>query len=146
LASNVAKEVEMKTSNHVGQIAISLIAVISLSACASQGGYRPTVDPYQDPNAASIDRDQYECGQLAHQASGGTATETVKGAVVGGLLGAAAGAALGAALGDPGTGAAVGAASGGFLGGTKQGLEAEEQYKHSYNNCMRGRGHRVINS
>ena len=118
-------------------------ALAFAAGCASQGGYQPTVDPYNDQRADSIARDQYECRELAKQASQ-TGKEVAKGAIVGGLLGAATGAAVGAAVGNPGGGAAIGAAAGGMGGGTYTGLSAEEAYKRSYQNCMRNRGHNVI--
>ncbi|NIQ02343.1 MAG: hypothetical protein GWM98_19725 [Nitrospinaceae bacterium] len=124
---------------------ILLIAAFLFTGCASQTGWRPTVDAYNDPNAANIERDMQECQRLAEQASGGTAKETGKGALVGGAIGAAAGAAIGAAVGSPGKGAAIGAAAGGIGGGTKEGLSAEEQYKRAFKNCMRNRGHNVVN-
>ena len=124
----------------------SLIAgSLLLSGCASQTGWTPTVDTYGDHNAARLNQDMAECEQLASQASGGSAKETAIGAGVGGLIGAAGGAALGAALGSAGTGAALGAAAGGIGGGAHQGLKAEDTYKQAYKNCMRGRGHNVIN-
>jgi hypothetical protein len=49
------------------------IGSILLTACASQGGWTPTVDSYNDPNAYRINQDMAECKQLASQASGGTA-------------------------------------------------------------------------
>ena len=41
-------------------------------------------------------------------------------------------------------GAALGAAAGGFSGGAYTGLGAEAKYKSAFNNCMSGRGHRVV--
>jgi hypothetical protein len=123
----------------------ALVAAVVFSGCASQTGWRPTVDPYGDPNAANIERDMMDCRYLAKQAAGNMAQETGKGALVGGALGAAAGAALGAAVGNAGQGAALGAAAGGIGGGARQGFGSEEQYKQSYVNCMRNRGHKVIN-
>ena len=120
------------------------IGSILLTACASQGGWTPTVDSYNDPNAYRINQDMAECKQLAGQASGGTATETAVGAGTGALLGAAGGAIIGAFAGSPGTGAAIGAAAGGFGGGAYKGMSAEDKYKSSYNNCMSGRGHKVL--
>ena len=120
------------------------IGSILLTACASQGGWTPTVDSYNDPNAYRINQDMAECKQLAGQASGGTATETAVGAGTGALLGAAGGAIIGAFTGSPGTGAAIGAAAGGFGGGAYKGMGAEDKYKSSYNNCMSGRGHKVL--
>jgi uncharacterized protein YcfJ len=124
---------------------IVFIGSVLISGCYSQGGWTPTVDSYNDPNAARISQDMAECKDLASHASGGTAKETAIGAGVGGLIGAAGGAALGAIAGSPGTGAAIGAAAGGIGGGAKQGLEAESEYKRAYSNCMRNRGHRVVN-
>jgi outer membrane lipoprotein SlyB len=123
----------------------ALVAALVFTGCASQTGWRPTVDPYGDPNAANIERDTMDCRYLARQAAGDMAQETGKGALVGGALGAAAGAALGAAVGSPGKGAALGAAAGGFGGGARQGFGSEETYKRAYINCMANRGHKVIN-
>ena len=122
-----------------------LCGSILLTACASQTGWSPTVDPYKDPNAARIPQDTAECKQLASSASGGTATKTAVGAGTGALIGAAGGAVVGAFTGNPGMGAAIGAAAGGFGGGAQQGFSAEDAYKRSYNTCMRNRGHNVIN-
>ena len=55
------------------------IGSVLLTACASQGGWEPTVDSYNDPNANRINQDMVECKQLASKASGGTATETAVG-------------------------------------------------------------------
>ena len=123
----------------------AILGSLLLSACASQTGWTPTVDSYNDPNAAHLNQDMSECQQLATQASGGVGQETAIGAGVGGLIGAAGGAALGAAMGNAGAGAAIGAAAGGIGGATKQGLGSEDSYKHAYSNCLRQRGHKVIN-
>jgi hypothetical protein len=39
----------------------------------------------------------------------------------------------------------IGAAAGGIGGASKQGFGTEEAYKRAYSNCMRNRGHNVIN-
>lgn len=119
-------------------------SVLLLSGCYSYGGWQPTVDTYKDPNVQRLEQDKVECQGLARQA-GSTGTEAAQGGVAGGVIGAAAGAAIGAAVGNPGTGAAIGAASGGIGGATMQGVGGEEQFKRAYINCMRGRGHNVIN-
>lgn len=116
-----------------------------LSACASQTGWTPTVDSYNNPNSGRLNQDMQECQQLASHASGGAVKETAIGAGVGGLIGAAGGAALGAVFGNAGTGAALGAAAGGIGGASKQGFQSEDRYKHAYNNCLRHRGHHVLN-
>jgi outer membrane lipoprotein SlyB len=123
---------------------IVIVAATLLSGCYSAGGWTPTVDTYNDPNAYRMNQDMVECQQLASHASGGTAKESAIGAGTGALLGAAGGAIIGAFAGNAGTGAAIGAATGGFGGGAYKGLSAEEQYKNAYNNCMSGRGHKVI--
>jgi outer membrane lipoprotein SlyB len=121
-----------------------LAVALTVGGCATMGGYRPTVDPYDDPHASRISRDEAECRELALHASGGTAKQSAIGAAVGGLLGAASGAAIGAAAGSPGTGAAVGAATGGLGGATYKGLTAEQRFKAAFQTCMRDRGHRVL--
>lgn len=125
------------------KIPFILMAVI-FSGCASYSNWQPVADPSNDRNAANLGVDTEQCRQLASQA-GSVGTETAKGVAVGGLLGAAAGAAIGAVAGDPGGGAAIGAAAGGIGGGTATGVSADDQYKRSYINCMRGRGHNIIN-
>lgn len=122
-----------------------LVGILLLGGCYSAGGWTPTVDSYNDPNARYINQDMSDCEQLATQASGGTAKETAIGAGVGGLIGGAAGAAIGAFTGNPASGAAMGAAAGGFGGAAKQGFSAEEEYKRAYSSCMRNRGHHVVN-
>lgn len=123
---------------------IPILALTLMNGCATYSGWQPVVDSRNDPNAAMIPQDTEECKMLAREA-GSTGTETAKGMAAGGLLGAAAGAAIGAAVGSPGTGAAIGAAAGGMGGATQQGVSGDEQYKRAYINCMRGRGHNVIN-
>jgi len=185
---------------------LTLLSVISVSGCATYGGYTPTVDDsvyrqnqqsyqspppqqlyqrqpvldkngkqvidqngnpvyqqvpvvdqngqpvYQQPAAQSnqpgpansVSQDTAECQQLAKNAAN-TGTEAVEGGLVGGLVGAAGGAALGAVVGNPGAGAALGAATGGIGGGAYSGLTADQKYKQAFNNCMRNRGHNVIN-
>ncbi len=123
---------------------VIILGAFYFSGCATQGGYQPTVDPYGDPRSDRIGQDLYECRSLALQASGGTAQNTARGTIIGGMIGAAAGAAIGAATGNPGTGAAIGAAAGGFGGGAREGFSSEDRFKYAYRNCMRNRGHNVI--
>lgn len=115
-----------------------------LTACASQTGWTPTVDPYNDRNAYRIDQDMSECEQIASQSTSAV-KDTATGAAVGGLIGAAGGAAIGAMTGDAGKGAAIGAAAGGIGGGSYKGIQSNDQYKNAYRSCMRQRGHNVIN-
>lgn len=124
-------------------VMVTLLAA-AVSGCATYSGWKPTYDTFGDPNVGRLSVDEEECRILAKEA-GSVGTESLKGAAAGGLLGAAAGAAIGAAVGSPGTGAAVGAAAGGLGGATQQGVSADEQYKRAFINCMRGRGHKVVN-
>src|SRR5262249_37542610 len=117
-----------------------------VAGCAEYGGYRPTVDTYNDPHPQNVSRDAAHCRELARQASGGTTAQAATGGRVGGLIGAASGAAIGAAAGggNAGRGAAIGGAAGGLGAGTYKGVEADANYKSAFRNCMRNRGHNVI--
>jgi uncharacterized protein YcfJ len=119
-----------------------IASAIVATGCATYGGYQPVVDTYNNPNAYRLPQDQEECRRIAREA-GSTGRETLKGAGVGALGGAAAGAALGAILGDPGKGAALGAVAGGIGGAGYQGMDADNQFRRAYINCLRNRGHRV---
>jgi outer membrane lipoprotein SlyB len=122
-----------------------LVATIALAGCVNQNTWSPTVDPYTDPNAARLGTDEAQCRQIATQSSGGSLEQTGKGAILGGLLGAAAGAAIGAAAGNAGMGAAIGAATGGFGGGAYEGAKTSKSFQQVFTNCMRERGHTVLN-
>jgi outer membrane lipoprotein SlyB len=122
-----------------------LVATIALAGCVNQNTWSPTVDPYTDPNAARLGTDEAQCRQIATQSSGGSLEQTGKGAILGGLLGAAAGAAIGAAAGNAGMGAAIGAATGGFGGGAYEGAKTSQSFQQVFTNCMRERGHTVLN-
>ena len=121
-----------------------IVGSILLTACAQVSGWKPTVDPYNDRNAQMIPQDEAQCDQLASQAAS-TGKETAMGAGAGALTGAAAGAITGAFLGSPGVGAAIGAAAGGFGGVAYKGLSSDDAYKRAFTNCMRNRGHNVVN-
>ncbi|MEM2159377.1 MAG: glycine zipper domain-containing protein [Candidatus Nitrosotenuis sp.] len=114
-----------------------------MTGCATYGGYQPTVDVAVDRNPQYIQQDIAECRELAQNASS-TGKNAVMGVGTGALLGAATGAALGAVVGNPATGAALGAAAGGIGGGANAGMDADNQFRRAYINCMRGRGHSVI--
>jgi len=124
---------------------IVLIFGLMLSGCASQSGWTPAVDTYDDKNAANIQKDKFECDELAKTSSSDTGEEVGKGALIGGALGAAAGATIGAAVGNAGKGAAIGAAVGGIGGGGITGWNQSESYKEVFRNCMKNRGHTVLN-
>jgi uncharacterized membrane protein len=124
----------------------AMVAAAMLGGCVNESTWSPTVDTYGDSRAQYLTQDTEECRQLATQAAGGSSTrKAVEGGAIGGLIGAAAGAAIGAAFHSPGTGAAVGAAAGGLGTGTVMGVRSNEQFKRAFDQCMRNRGHTVIN-
>ncbi|MFN8642615.1 MAG: glycine zipper family protein [Candidatus Binatia bacterium] len=120
--------------------------LVLLWSSASVAQWQPTVDTYGSSRAQYVNRDMEECRRLAQSAQGGGAVQQgVRGAATGGLVGAAGGAAIGAALGNAGRGAAVGAAAGGIGRGVGQASQADQAFRRAFSNCMRQRGHRVIN-
>ncbi|CAI8777617.1 glycine zipper family protein [Methylocaldum szegediense] len=123
---------------------VFLCTVLALSGCATYTGWTPVVDTYNNPNAYRLQQDLEECKMLAREAAS-TGTEALKGGAAGALLGAATGAAVGAVAGNPGGGAAIGAAAGGLGGAGYSGVSGDDLYKRAYINCLRNRGHKVIN-
>ena len=125
--------------------------MVLLAGCAttSQTQWTPTVDTYGNSRAQYLSRDTEECRALAMRASGSTSEQATQGAVSSGLLGAAGGAAIGGILGGSraslGRGAAVGAVGGALAGGTSSAAQTEAQFKQAFRNCLRQRGHTVIN-
>jgi outer membrane lipoprotein SlyB len=126
---------------------LSIVALHLLFAagCAAQSGWTPTVDTFGSSRAQYLARDQAECRELATQTSGGTGGSAVRGAVTGGAVGAAGGAAVGAIMGNAGRGAALGAAVGGIGRGAQQAGASNAQFQQAFRNCLRNRGHNVIN-
>ncbi|MCK5898004.1 MAG: hypothetical protein KAG06_02910 [Methylococcales bacterium] len=130
------------------------LSVLLLSGCAQQSGWTPTVDTYGSQNSHLLNQDINECSQLAKQSAGDTVEKAAIGTGVGAVVGAGTGAAVGAGTGamrdgrsagtDAGTGAMIGGAVGAVAGGLHQGLESDSQYKKAYADCLRHRGHRVL--
>ncbi|RWZ87203.1 MAG: hypothetical protein EO766_11775 [Hydrotalea sp. AMD] len=121
----------------------ALLAPILLVGCASMTGYSPVVDPYSDRNAMNLNRDYAQCEAIAKQSSSVGKDLLVQGGT-GALIGGATGAALGAIFGNPAVGAAAGGTIGGLGGASKGGFEADERYKRVFRNCLRSRGHSVL--
>ena len=121
---------------------ILIIALLAITGCAQTTGYRPVIDTYGDQRTMYLQQDLAECKQIANQSSvaKGIAADGLTGALIGG----AGGAALGALIGNPATGAAAGATVLGISGAAKGGIEANDTYKRIYRNCLRNRGHRVL--
>lgn len=123
---------------------VVLLGAMAGNGCVPQTQWRPTVDTYGSSRAQYVTQDEMECRQLAMQVSGWTPEQAARGAIGGGLLGAAAGAAIGAATGSAGRGAKIGTAVGGIGGGIAAAARAEEQFRRAFIQCMRNRGHAVL--
>jgi uncharacterized membrane protein len=121
-----------------------LVSVLVLAGCESTSQWSPTVDTYGNSRAQYLSSDMEECRSLARSSSGDTTEETVRGAGIGAFAGAAGGAILGAMIGSPARGAALGAAAGAAGGGAFSATQTEQQFKQAFSNCMRERGHNVI--
>lgn len=126
-------------------LAASTVLAVLCAGCTAQQQWRPTVDTYGSSRAQFVSRDMEECRSLAFQVSGDSTQQAARGAVTGGLVGAAAGAAIGSAFGSAGRGALVGGAAGGIGRGVQQASRAESSFQQAYANCMRQRGHNVLN-
>jgi outer membrane lipoprotein SlyB len=126
----------------IGVVAIHLI--FGATCASAQSGWTPTVDTFGSSRAQYLSQDLWECRELATQTSGTRTGSAARGALRGGAVGAAGGAAIGAALGNAGRGAAIGAAAGGISRGAGQASGAEAQFRRAFSNCLRARGHNVI--
>jgi len=125
--------------------ALVAFLVLSSAPAGAQSNWTPTVDTVGSSRAQYLSGDMWECRQLAGQASGSTAGSAARGALRGGAVGAAGGAAMGAVFGNAGRGAAIGAAAGGIGRGAQQANASDAQFRQAFSNCLRGRGHNVVN-
>lgn len=125
--------------------ALAFILIAGATSASAQGNWTPTVDTYGSSRAQYLSSDMWECRQLASQTSGSAAGSAGRGALRGGAVGAVGGAAIGAAFGNAGRGAAVGAAAGGIGRGAQQASASEAQFRRAFSNCLRARGHNVLN-
>jgi hypothetical protein len=114
-------------------------------ATAAAQSWTPTVDTIGNERAQYLSRDMAECRSMAQQAGGSGGGQAAMGAVRGGAVGAAGGAAMGAVLGNAGKGAALGAIGGGVTRGVRQSNASEDEFRRAFSNCLRGRGHNVLN-
>ena len=126
------------------------LMIVSGCATSSQTQWTPTVDTYGNSRAQYLTRDTEECRSLAMRASGSTREQATQAAVSRGLVGAASGAAVGAVVNRDSwrgarQGAAIGAAAGALSGGYSAAAETDAQFRRAFENCMRQRGHTVIN-
>ncbi|MEO1042526.1 MAG: glycine zipper family protein [Pseudomonadota bacterium] len=109
---------------------LGVAALVALGACTT---YQPVVDGPQD---AQYYADLEDCRALAAQASSQN-RDILSGAAVG----AAIGGIVGSVDGNLGDGAAAGAGVGAVQGAVRKNNNSNSVVR----NCMRGRGHRVVN-
>jgi outer membrane lipoprotein SlyB len=109
-----------------------LLLPLVLAACSSTSG--PIIDT-KGVNMANYEADLADCKGYSEQVH--IEQGVAKGAVAGGAVGAA----TGAVTGDVGKGAGVGA----IAGAAKSAQIGEREKTRVVNNCMRGRGYRVLN-
>jgi hypothetical protein len=134
----------MRTFRTGPLLAVVCVSVLLAAGCTNRNTWRPTIDPYNNPNAERLSIDEAQCRQIANQAAGSAGGAAAGGSVMAGLLGAATGAAMGAIWGDPGRGAAAGAAFGAASGGARGGMSSDAHFKQVFSNCLRSRGHNVL--
>ena len=101
----------------------ALLALLTAGAAWARG-WTPVVDTYGSSRAQYLGRDLEECRVLAQAAGGDAVGQGARGAVRGGL---------------------VGAAAGGVTRGVGSANQSEAQFRQAYTNCLRNRGHRVLN-
>ena len=147
-STRITQDTETQLGSGLGPscpLAVLLLVTSLLIGCVNQDKWSPTTDPKNDAHAETLAIDEVECRDIAKESVGGSTTkETAKGAAVGAAVGAAAGAVIGVMAGSPGTGAAAGAAVGGTAGGTYKNVEASREFKTIFKNCMKERGHTVL--
>lgn len=120
----------MKLMNYT-MVAIVIASI--LSACTN---YRPIIDT-KGQDMTRYEQDLKECQDLAHQVN------ATGNAAIGAGITAALGAAIGAIAGN-GSSAAIGAGIGAVSGGTAGGLNGANKQKSVIQQCLVGRGYRVL--
>ena len=123
---------------------VFLVISLFLMSCVSQNSWTPEVDTANDPKADQLATDEEQCRVLAKQGAGST-KQVAEGAAEGAAIGVLAGAALGAIGGDAGMGAATGVTGGATAGGVTMARDSNADFKRIFTNCLRERGHPVLN-
>ncbi|MDY3331666.1 MAG: glycine zipper family protein [Pelistega sp.] len=112
---------------------VAILATTTLAACSS---YRPIVDS-KGQDMTRYEQDLKECQALADQVS------PTGNAALGAGISAALGAAIGAIAGNSSS-AAIGAGIGAVSGGAGGGLSGADKQKSVIQQCLAGRGYRVL--
>ncbi len=119
--------------------AVLTICLLSLTACGAGSGYRPIVDGKN----AKYESDLSACQGLAAQREYMNDDSKIETGLAAGA-GALGGAAIGAGSGNTGEGAIAGLVVGALAGAVGSSMKDKEEQKSIVINCMRGRGHKVI--
>lgn len=104
--------------------AVAVPLILGATCAGAQSNWTPTVDTFGSSRAQYLSRDQWECREFAMQTSGSPTGSAARGALRGG---------------------AVGAAAGGIGRGVQQSNASEAQFRRAFSNCLRARGHNVLN-
>lgn len=115
---------------------VALPIVLLLAGCAP---HRPVVDPKMSAHPERYESDLAECQQLSQQTPGGGG-----GAAGGAVVGAALGAGVAVATGHKSL-AGQAAGGGAVIGGAKGAGAGARERRQIVSNCMKGRGHAVLN-
>lgn len=134
----------MRRTRSARLLVLACLVPLLVTGCTNRNTWRPTIDPYNNPSAQQVGVDEAQCRQIANQAAGSKAGEGAKRGALAGLFSAAMGAAVGAIWGSAGRGAATGAVVGSMSGGVSGAASADAHFKRIFSNCMRGRGHNVL--
>ena len=127
-----------------GKILIGIFAMFAVACAPIPQTYQPVIDT----GASNFSWDQYykdlqECRSYAKQVS--PANQAVGEALLGSAFGAALGAILGTGYHSVGSSAGIGAGITGLTGAAHGAGGAIAKQKRIIDNCMRGRGYRVLN-
>ncbi len=118
---------------------IAIVCLLSLTACGVGSNYRPIVDGKN----AKYETDLSACQGLAAQREYMNDDSKIETGLSAGA-GALGGAAIGAGSGHAGEGAVAGLAIGLLAGAIGSSMKDKEEQKSIVINCMKGRGHKVI--
>jgi len=123
----------------IGSTATLVALPIVMLVLAGCGAHRPVVDPKTSQHPELYEADLAECQQLAQQAPGAGG-----GAVAGAAVGTALGAGLAVATGHKGVAGQM-AGGGAVIGGARGAGAGARERRQIVSNCMKGRGHAVLN-
>lgn len=124
------------------------LCIVMLAACSTPERRMTWVDPSTVKDAATYEKDYFECRSVAYQIfdeeKAARRDDAVRGAVVGAVVGAALGHAV-APSGSKGEITRFGAVAGGVAGAASpSGAPLGEVLLGAMRECLRGRGYRTL--